>query len=74
MNSIVRRIRANYDPDTGQWWADSDDLPGLVSEAASFEALVDRVSAVAGELMLANGARPGPLTLEFTTERQVQMA
>jgi len=51
----VRQVRATYDPDASVWWAESDDIPGLVSEAPSLDALMERVLAVAGEIMRANG-------------------
>lgn len=47
-------VRAHHDPDTGGWWADSDDIPGLVTEAPSYDELVDRVIAVVPELCAAN--------------------
>jgi len=71
----VRHIRATFDPEASVWWAESDDLPGLVSEASSLDALVERVAAVVPELLAANGETPdGPVTLNFSTTRQVQMA
>jgi predicted RNase H-like HicB family nuclease len=71
----IRRIHATFDPESSVWWAESDDLPGLVTEAATFDALVERVAAVAPELLATNGQIPaGPVTLEFLATRQVQMA
>ena len=70
----TRHIHAAYDPDAGVWWAESDDLPGLVSEAPTLDELVERVTAVAGELLAANGTTTGEVSLEFSTTRQVQMA
>lgn len=72
--SETKHIRASYDADAHVWWADSDDVPGLVSEAPTLEGLMDRVEAVAGELMAANGVASGPVCLEFHAARMVQMA
>jgi Domain of unknown function (DUF1902) len=47
-------VRAHNDSRTGVWWADSDDLPGLVSEAPSYDELVDRVAAVFPDLCRAS--------------------
>ena len=47
-------VRAHHDDETGGWWADSDDIPGLVTEAASYDELVDRVIAAVPELCKAN--------------------
>ena len=55
--SAARRqfvVRAHHDDETGGWWADSDDVPGLVTEAATYDELVDRVIAVVPELCKAN--------------------
>ena len=70
----TKHIQAHYDPDAGVWWADSDDLPGLVSEAPTLDALVDRVAAVVPELLAANGAAPGPVRLEFHAARTLEAA
>ncbi|MBV8912311.1 MAG: DUF1902 domain-containing protein [Acetobacteraceae bacterium] len=72
--SETKHVRANFDPETRVWWAESDDIPGLVSEAPTLDALMDRVLAVAGELLQANGSLPGEVSLEFAALRPVQMA
>jgi hypothetical protein len=56
-SSVARRqfiVRAHRDTETGGWWADSDDVPGLVTEAATYDELVDRVLAVVPDLCKAN--------------------
>ncbi|HYZ62516.1 MAG TPA: DUF1902 domain-containing protein [Acetobacteraceae bacterium] len=70
----TKHVRANFDPEARVWWAESDDITGLVSEAPTLDALMDRVLAVAGELMAANGEASGEICLEFTATRPVQMA
>lgn len=70
----VKHVRAQYDAEARVWWAESDDIPGLVSEAPSLDALMERVLAVAGEVIQANGDSPGEVSLEFTATRPVQMA
>ena len=71
----TRQIQVFHDPDAGVWWAESEDIPGLISEAATFDALCDRVSAVAPELLAANeGPLGGPVSLEFVVTRQIEMA
>ncbi len=70
----IRRVTATHDAETGLWWAESDDLPGLVSEAPTFEALMDRVIEVAPELLDLNGEVGRSVTLEFRAIRQVQTA
>lgn len=68
------RIQLSYDPDADVWCAESEDLAGLVSEAPTQAELMDRVAAVAPELLAANGAPPGRVTLEFFTTREVPVS
>lgn len=70
----TKHVHASYDPDARVWWAESDDVPGLVSEAPTLEGLMDRVTAVVGELLAANGTAPDQVRLEFHADRMVQMA
>ncbi len=68
----TRHVHAAYDPETRMWWAESNDLPGLVSEAPTLDELIDRVMAVAGELLTANGRNAAGVSLEFSVTRQVE--
>lgn len=61
----VRHVRISYDPDARVWWAESDELPGLVSEAPTQVELIDRVVEVAPELLSGGGAPTGEVTLRF---------
>jgi len=63
----IRHIQTSYDPEAKVWWAESGDLRGLVSEAPTLDALIDRVTAVAAELVVANGGLSGEVGLEFVT-------
>lgn len=44
-------VIAQWDNEAGVWVATSDDIPGLVTEAKSLDALLERVLAVAPELL-----------------------
>lgn len=44
-------VTAEWDDEAGVWVATSDDIPGLVTEAATLDALLARVRAVALELL-----------------------
>lgn len=48
-------IKMTWDPEAAVWIAESDDVPGLVLESGSFDALVERVCFAAPELMELNG-------------------
>ncbi|WP_082554942.1 DUF1902 domain-containing protein [Devosia sp. Root635] len=58
---------AQWDNEAGVWVATSDDIPGLVTEAASLDELLERVLAVAPELLednahlIEDGSHPGDL-------------
>ena len=70
----TRHVHVQHDAEAGVWWAESDDLPGLVSEAPTLDGLADWVAAVAGDLLRANGVTTGTISLEFIAERQVVVA
>ena len=70
-------VRMHRDNETGGWWADSDDIPGLISEAPTYNSLRARVWMVVPELCQANGIDLGnhylsfhPKPREQTMERQ----
>ena len=44
-------VTAQWDAEAGVWVATSDDIPGLVTEAATLDDLIKRVVAVAPELL-----------------------
>ena len=44
-------VTAQWDNEAGVWVATSDDIPGLVTEAATLDELLKRIAAVAPELM-----------------------
>jgi hypothetical protein len=48
-------VRAFWDDTAGVWVATSDDVPGLVTEAHTFEALRGKVLSLVPELMADNG-------------------
>ena len=71
MEYIIRFI---WDCDTGVWIATSDDVPGLVLESGSFDALVERVRFAVPELLELNGAKAPALALTFLSERRERIA
>ncbi len=53
-------VEARWDSEAGVWVAESDDVPGLVAEAESMNALVEKVRVLVPELLELNGAlEPG---------------
>ena len=53
-------VSAIWDPDARVWIATSDDVPGLVSEAETLEALVEQVKPLVRELLALNHGIRGP--------------
>ena len=51
-------INAFWDAEASVWVATSDDVPGLVTEAATMELLVDKLKVLIPDLLEANGLLP----------------
>lgn len=53
------------------WVAESDDVPGLASEAETAEALVRKLEVMIPELLEANGlSEPGPVPFQLLAEQR----
>ena len=55
MNVHTVKIEAVWDPEASVWVAESDDVPGLATEAATMEALIEKLRVLVPELLEANG-------------------
>jgi predicted RNase H-like HicB family nuclease len=53
-----RIVYAEWDDQAGVWVATSDDVPGLVTESKTFEALLKKLRTLVPELLELNGAMP----------------
>jgi predicted RNase H-like HicB family nuclease len=53
-----RIVHAEWDDQAGVWVATSDDVPGLVTESKTFEALLKKLRTLVPELLELNGAMP----------------
>jgi len=58
-----------WDDDASVWVASSKDIPGLVLESGSFDALVERIRYAVPELMRLNGKALPPYGLKIHAER-----
>ena len=67
-------LRLTWDPEAQVWTAESDDVPGLVLESGSFDALIERVRFAVPELLELNGAVPAPVQLRMVSERCERIA
>ncbi len=68
------RINFIWDPDASVWIATSDDVPGLVLESGSFDALIERVRYAVPELLELNNHDNKVIDLTFVSERHDQVA
>ena len=68
------KINVLWDDEAGVWVATSDDIPGLVLESGSFDALLERVRFAAPELIELNRDTHSELLLTFVTERLERIA
>jgi predicted RNase H-like HicB family nuclease len=57
--SGVLSVRAKWDPEAGVWVALSDDVPGLVAEAASLDELFSELQDLIPALLELNGMKDG---------------
>ncbi|MCI8693379.1 MAG: DUF1902 domain-containing protein [Lachnospiraceae bacterium] len=65
-------INFTWDDESGVWIATSNDIPGLVLESGSFDALLERTRFAVPELLELNAA-VSPLSLTFKSIRHERM-
>ncbi|MCM1057918.1 MAG: DUF1902 domain-containing protein [Firmicutes bacterium] len=66
-------IHVTWDNEASVWIATSDDIPGLVLESGSFDALLERSRIAIPELLALNSPIPSTLSLSFVSERRERM-
>jgi predicted RNase H-like HicB family nuclease len=72
-------VNAEWDPEANVWVASSDDVPGLITEAESLEALQKKLVVMIPELLKANGVfadsdlREIPLNLVARREQLISL-
>jgi hypothetical protein len=63
-------VRAHWDAEAGVWWAESDDVPGLVAEAETLDQLQRDLGELVPELMRLNeGWSEGSMSLRVLADR-----
>ena len=67
-------IKIRWDDEAGVWYATSDDVPGLVLESGSFDALVERVRHAVPELLELNRDNRSEVILTFVSTRMERVA
>lgn len=66
-------INFTWDEESKVWIATSNDIPGLVLESGSFDALLERTRFAVPELLELNSDTAAPLSLTFKSERHERM-
>ena len=66
MKCIVKLL---WDDESCRWHTESDDVPGLLLESNSCDALIERVRMAAPEMLELNCNYIGPIQLSFETVR-----
>ena len=66
---MMYKVKILWDQDAAVWIATSDDVPGLVLESGSFDALVERIKLAIPELVTLNGNAVKNYKVQYTTER-----
>ena len=64
------RIDFTWDDEASVWIATSKDVPGLILESGSFDALIERVRYAVPELLELNNKPNKIVDLTFVSERQ----
>ena len=62
-------IKLSWDSEAAVWIATSEDIPGLVLESGSLDALMERVRFAVPDLLALNGYGGQPLSLCLRAER-----
>lgn len=70
MNYVIDFI---WDDEANVWIAQSEDVPGLVLESGSYDALVERVKYAVPELLSLN-EKSMPFTVTFLSKRQERVS
>ena len=67
-------VKLIWDDEAAVWIATSGDIPGLVLESGSFDALLERVRYTAADLIQLNKPTKPPVSLRFQATRQERLA
>ena len=69
----VLRVRATWDPEAGVWVAESDDVPGLITESPSLDQLIEKLKTLIPELLeLNHGDDEGEVPFEVLAQQVSQ--
>lgn len=67
------QVRAFWDAEAKVWVAESDDVPGLVTEAPSVDGLIEKLKVLIPELLAENGL-PAAGDIPFRLVSEIEIA
>lgn len=67
-------IRAVWDDEARVWVAESDDVPGLVLESGSMDALIERLRYAVPEMLALNGVEKNTVQMSIVSQRLEKVA
>jgi hypothetical protein len=67
-------INARWDAEASVWIATSDDVTGLVVEAATWPSMIEEVRLVLPDLLEVSGEKSDNLSLTFRAEEHLEVA
>lgn len=67
-------IRAIWDDEARVWVAESDDVPGLVLESGSLDALIERLRYAVPEMLALNGVEKSTVQMSIVSQRLEKVA
>ncbi|MBR1453408.1 MAG: DUF1902 domain-containing protein [Lachnospiraceae bacterium] len=70
---MIYKVNLMWDGDASMWIATSDDVPGLVLESNSYDALIEKVKVAIPELLELNDKKLSR-TIKFVSERLEEVA
>jgi hypothetical protein len=78
MDAQTFTVQAVWDAGANVWVAESDDVPGLVTEAASQEKLVEKLRSLVPELLELNNhstdrTRPIEIIVQYRREERISV-
>jgi hypothetical protein len=64
-------VNAIWDDEAGVWVAESEDVPGLVTEAETMEALMEKLRVLVPELMELSGSAEKTANIHLRSDRTI---
>lgn len=72
MNRLIV-VKATFDAEAGVWWTESSDVYGLRIEAASLEALMERIPGAVQDLLEDEGGQGGDIAIEVVAHASTRV-